>query len=247
MFLIFNLIFSLVFSSQAKMKSETVIKSANSTVKISVTELGREKSAYIGTGFFISPTEIITNFHVVFDKVISNNYEIEVDHDGHLLKKTIIRKISASNDLALLEVENYKSLNYIDLEKKPAELNLGTSLHFFGFPVTSILTRVEGHHMISDVPGFNISKSNWVLSKKFYHGLSGGPVLQDDGSFVGVSTSIGDSEGLYSCTIKQKIGEIVPRSEIKKFLLQADSLERFLADQDHDPSRFDATSDGQFD
>jgi S1-C subfamily serine protease len=240
--MLFKLMVALILQSNAVMNSEVVIKSADSTVKISIVDSTKEATSTVGTGFFISPDLVLTNFHVIIDKLADPNSTLTINHKEEILKNLKIIKFSTVNDLALIKIENYKTEDYIDLKKKPTDLEVGSKLQMFGFPSTDVLSRIEGYHLLANIPGYNIPTSNWLITKRFYHGLSGGPVLQEDGSFIGISTSIGDYKGFYTCTKKKKIGQIVSRNVVESFLVGGEYVKDFQFEKQPSSRFFNAKS-----
>ena len=128
-----------------------------------------------GTGFFISPTLIVTNAHVVSDETIvsvfiENNptrYDAEVIAHGK----------NMDLDLALIEIMDYDSKDVLKLSSNPP--NVLDEIIVVGNPVNLGLSYAKG--IISRVTDKEVQ-----LDVSVNPGNSGGPVLNDHKEVVGV-------------------------------------------------------------
>lgn len=138
-----------------------------------------------GSGFFISPTEVVTNFHVISDEPSPK----VVFSDGHF--ETPEKIIGEKNmDIAVLTLKNsYPDFVY----QLPEEFSLvgNEPLLSAGYPlgseITGDVTIVKGDFIDfrrsrKDVIGY--LQTNISLVK----GMSGGPLVDQCGAVVGVNT-----------------------------------------------------------
>lgn len=137
-----------------------------------------------GSGFFITPDIIATNWHVVrdFDQV-------EVLHLGTPVKATVIAK-DETNDLALLQIHNamisrkVNPLPIIDIRK----VNAGERVYAVGFPDPTRLgfrpKITDG--LINSVAGEHDNPNCFQVSTAIQPGNSGGPLLNSHGQVVGI-------------------------------------------------------------
>ncbi|MFA9190603.1 serine protease [Flavobacterium sp. FZUC8N2.13] len=141
-----------------------------------------------GTGFFIAKNGYITtNFHVVED---ANFIEIEY------LKKPYKAKVIVSdkhNDLAILKIEDnsFIPLTTLNYNFKTEISDVGTSVFALGFPLTEIMGKeikyTDGK--ISAKSGYKGDISSYQISVPIQPGNSGGPLFDENGSLLGVTSS----------------------------------------------------------
>lgn len=196
------------------------------------------KNIYLGQGtaFFISPTQIITNFHVI-NKLNSQVTMMLVKDEGEgdiikIIRDVRVIKVSAQDDLALLEVKDNNS-SYLDLNKDTKDIfkNNSTEKH-------SLLGYRKGNFekIALFVPPYNeeygrfaglMYDSSIDSSIDSMGGVSGGPVINQQGAVVGVASSVFIP------------GEPLPESEMpyhhrRLLLIPADILKNFLNTKGND-------------
>lgn len=146
-----------------------------------------------GTAFFISPTKLLTAFHVVAEYVADDS-DIFISVNG-ITAECTCEELAKGRDIAILTCVSYKnecspySLLASDCRKGqvlsivgyPEEL--GNGVDAFSFSVVNVRT-------ITSIPNqFDIVVrriDSFALST--YMGMSGAPVINDFGSVVGVVT-----------------------------------------------------------
>lgn len=142
-------------------------------------------SVVTGTGFLISANGfVVTNYHVVKD---SNNIRIR-DYTGKIHLANLTLK-DVANDLAVLKIEgkNFSSLPI----KSSTNTKKGMSVFTIGFPNVSVQGNeakvTEG--IISSMSGLQGEPNSYQISVPIQPGNSGGPLIDDSGSVVGVTTA----------------------------------------------------------
>ena len=146
-----------------------------------------------GSGFFISPKLMVTNFHVIQDAI--ENTEIISNRDSKELNKVIfnkmnVLKVSAIYDLAILESETTVE-NYLSIKKKPFSLFEKDKFFLLAYPDDRfIFTSIQ----------YNSSQKNQQLllfnrnaELGDLKGGSGGPIVDQNLEVVGVNQA-GTSE-----------------------------------------------------
>ena len=150
----------------------------NSVVQIFAQKRDNE---YLGTGFFINDTQIITSYHVVDN---SKNIFISFKDDYFAYKASIL-KYDAKNDIAILEVnEAIPEHETLDIT---TSYDTGDFVYACGFDLDynvkpSIIEEKMYMYEENDYIKINIPVNN---------GNSGGPVLDKNGNVIGI-VSIGN-------------------------------------------------------
>ncbi|MBC6415269.1 MAG: bifunctional trypsin-like peptidase domain-containing/SEL1-like repeat protein [Bdellovibrionales bacterium] len=127
-----------------------------------------------GTGFFIGPTKIITNFHVIQTLSSLEDIRITQEETSRELRVKKLVSVSIEEDLALLETEESVS-DYLNLEEE--ELDSPESLYVVAYPGGKF----------KKINQTGILKWNFFSSDNLYNsGASGGPVLDKNHNLVGV-------------------------------------------------------------
>jgi serine protease Do len=149
---------------------------ANSVVKVHVND--RDGNYGIGSGFVVSENHVVTSCHV-----IASAHSVRIAKEG-VRYKPIAYKADWHHDLCILKFD--------DLPLKPLPLGDGANLKYeqevfaLGFPQNSPRSQ----------PTFGFIKALYPLddsavirtSAGFRLGASGGPLLDDDGEVIGITT-----------------------------------------------------------
>jgi S1-C subfamily serine protease len=152
---------------------QLAIKSKNSKVTIDKNKIEPELIG-TGTGFYVNNRNIITNYHVIEEC----EYQTESND-----KKLYVKVSDMVNDLALLEGPENK--NYLSISPEPPVL--GEKIYVSGFPLNSGLKSfmiTSGN--VSSLTGIGKNFSNFSHTAPSQPGNSGGPILNDHGSVVGI-------------------------------------------------------------
>jgi len=136
-----------------------------------------------GSGFFVTPTHIITNNHVT-----SGCDELEVKNKGY--KSTVeLLDTDSTTDLSIL-VTGKPNKSFLHLRnRKP--VSTGEQSIALGYPFSSTLgseLKVTSGN-IAALTGFNNNIAELQLTSPVQPGNSGGPLLDDNGNVIGVIVS----------------------------------------------------------
>jgi len=141
-----------------------------------------------GTGFFIDKKGYITtNYHV-----IKNAKEIEINHNYKSYTAKVIIS-DEQNDLAILKIvdNSFVPLSLLNYNFKTDLADVGTSVFALGFPLTQIMGEeikyTDGK--ISSKSGFKGSITTYQISVPIQPGNSGGPLFDESGNLVGITSS----------------------------------------------------------
>jgi len=228
---------------------DIVQQSTDGIVRI---EAGNEK---VGTGFIVDSSGLVaTNLHVV-----AGEKEIKVKlHDGSSHQVMQVASYDPDRDLALLRIDNpgksLKSLRIGDYDQMTAGdqvIAIGNPLGVFDYSVTeglvsqvrTLCTQPEtitdpesGKKVERPCPpgGFSLLQISAAISQ----GSSGGPLFNQFGEVIGVTTAI--------ITAGQSINLAVPAKYLKPLVTQRASIEmtRF-ADETKSKDEKDAGAEGK--
>lgn len=191
--------FSNKFQSPEKFVKEGRLKKSHQVEQISPQEHAKKSIWKInigissGTGFFISPNQFITNFHVIRflqHTGISRIYLSQADNSQTLKVKRILG-LSALHDLALLEIEESVDFHLQIREESPQE----GVLFIAGYPNGQFNEMRNRDTYI----GYSDSEYNFYTDyDEVLFGISGGgPVLDEERQVVGVVFASGKPEGMW--------------------------------------------------
>jgi len=140
----------------------------------------KKKEGSIGTGFFINPTNIITNQHVV-----DSCRDIMIIKNG-ATSSAKIKSVDRTNDLAVLTA-NEPSKTYLNF-RSGRSVRIGESVIAMGYPLGSLLGSsiklTTGN--ISSLTGLLNDTTTLQLTAPIQPGNSGGPLLDNTGCVVGI-------------------------------------------------------------
>jgi len=132
-----------------------------------------------GTGFFIEPGKILTNAHVV-----NKAYSIEIISDMEYHDEITIMKSDEDIDLALVSVD-VRTNSFLTFEPKP-EIRPGQRIITIGNPMGLEKTVSDG--LISAIRVFDDIQVIQI-SAPISPGSSGGPLLNEHGYVIGVTSA----------------------------------------------------------
>ena len=141
-----------------------------------------------GTGFFIDKKGYLaTNFHV-----IKEAKTIEIVYNGKPFKAKV-EVSDEQNDLAILKIDDnsFVPLTTLNYNFKTESSEVGTSVFALGFPMTQIMGEeikfTDGK--INAKSGYKGEISTYQISVPIQPGNSGGPLFDNDGNLVGITSS----------------------------------------------------------
>ena len=169
---------------------------------------------------------VITNWHVVKDQ--SSVVVVFKPKNSAELKKELafsaeVEKVDQVSDLALLKIITPpKTLKYVKLGNS-SNLATGQDVHAIGHPNGEIWTYTKG--FISQIR----AKYEWQTEEGFVHhakviqtqtpinpGSSGGPLLNDQGSLIGINSFQTSGQGLNYAVAVDEIQKLLKRKKSRK-------------------------------
>jgi S1-C subfamily serine protease len=153
----------------------------NSIAKISTNKKTVAPSKYRGTGFLVSPNGYIaTSYHVV---KTADSIVVENEKFGRLKTTFVYGDDTADIALLLITDELFNKQNSIPYSIRATEGNIGEAVYTLGYPREDV---VYGDGSISALSGFEQNKYSYQVSIPANPGNSGGPMIDQTGSVVGI-------------------------------------------------------------
>ena len=168
----------------------------------------------LGSGFFIGPDLLATNYHVV-----DSTYDVVIKfRDGHTLTPSGIVHFDESADIAIVEVPN--SANRSKRAKLATEVKQGDPIRALGHPQDLDWSITSGV-----VSAFrNDNGGPWIQTDTFIDsGNSGGPVINSANEVVGIATGK-DLEGVKGVNVITHVDNLA-----KVFLEANEKLRKGIA------------------
>jgi S1-C subfamily serine protease len=141
-----------------------------------------------GTGFFIDKKGYIATNHHVIDK--AKNIQVEINRNSYNADVVIYDE---QNDLAILKINDntFIPLQNLQYNFKSETSDVGTSVFALGFPLTSLLGEEIKYTTgaISSKSGMKGDITTYQISVPIQPGNSGGPLFDNDGNLIGITSS----------------------------------------------------------
>ncbi len=159
---------------------------APAVAKVEVVEVLSSAPQSVGTAFFVEPSLLVSNFHVVRDAIYdpsSFHLRVILGEGEVVLENAQVLAVDPVHDLSIIQVEHTSDLT---LAFATQSIAVGEELYSLGHPADLRTAVVEGiyngvvEHSAS--PRFHFTGS-------INPGMSGGPTLTRDGAVVGINVS----------------------------------------------------------
>jgi S1-C subfamily serine protease len=153
-----------------------------------------------GSGFFVSDTEILTNYHVLSDGIRRPSMRITVrTHSGTYdtqRYEAYLGSVDEDNDIALLTVRNLPA-GVMPLPVSSEEPAKNKPVYAFGFPMGAIFDPDPNGPGVALRRGYvsRVTHEGKTIEADMNidHGMSGGPVTDGEGLLIGVVEAMGGS------------------------------------------------------
>lgn len=169
---------------QKKMLSTDIYKKYSPAVFKILTDNGQ------GSGFFITPTLAVSNWHV-FEGSSVEDILIKMA-DGTVLYVDEVIEGSYDSDHVVFRVKNYRSKTLIPIELDINTIQVGQTCYAIGSPLGYENTFSQG--LISQT---KLLKTKHIIQTNapFDHGSSGGVLLNEHGKAIGITCGGRDDSG----------------------------------------------------
>jgi serine protease Do len=180
-----------------------------------------QTSSSFGTAFFVSPTFLVTNNHVVK----GCGSDIRVRYPNSEWHAAAISGRDEANDLALLHTD----LESLGIASFRLQSQVGETVAAYGFPYAGLLSSSGNFTTgtLSALSGMNDDSRFVQTSAPVQPGNSGGPLLDMSGNIVGVV------EGQLNALTMMQFAESVPQNV--NFAIQSTIVVNFLAARNQTP------------
>jgi len=175
-----------------------------------------------GTGFFVNDQGwVVTNAHVV-----EGCTSVSVPRMGNGIDLAVDRQ----NDLAAFQINDGKGKSFLPLRR--SQPRLGEDIAAYGFPLTGVLSdsiKVTTGN-INSLVGIENDTRYLQVSTPLQPGNSGGPVVDQWGAIVGVSTAVLGSGFTNVTGIAAQNVNFAIRSNVVELFLQSRNIQFETAD-----------------
>lgn len=181
-----GLLLSLSYAQETSEKAEQLMETDLISDKAKASTVRLVGSPIGGTGFFIAPDKIATNFHVVAGTTIGP-ISVKLEYEEIIWSVEGIMAFDAKNDIAILKVKDEGvPLPLADIET----LQIGETVFLAGYPNLGKYKITEG--VVQDIR----SSDKWLKTTvKAYPGNSGSPMLNSKGEVIGIHVGVGHGYG----------------------------------------------------
>ena len=184
-----------------------------------------------GSGFFVGPGQIATNYHVIEGSVRGTARLVGTDREYAIIGYTAIDR---DRDLAILKVRAFSAEPLVLGNSN--NINVNDDIYAVGNPLGR--DYLEGTVSDGKISGLREdSTRKWIqITAPITHGNSGGPVLNNKGEVIGISTAIiVDDEVMLKYEVKNSKGEEIGsvklprrREQNLNFAVHVDELKALL-------------------
>ncbi|MBI3782452.1 MAG: trypsin-like peptidase domain-containing protein [Deltaproteobacteria bacterium] len=176
--------------AEAPLPTQEVFKRfANRVVQVRIVDRATESKSVIGSGFFVGPHHLVTNYHVVSEIVHApERHRAELVYDNGATIPLEVENIDVVHDLAVVRAETTSPASFAFQEALPPK---GQRLFSLGNPYDLGSSIVEGTY-------------NGLLEESLYEkihftgainpGMSGGPTITPSGQVVGINVATAGDE-----------------------------------------------------
>lgn len=183
---------------------------AAAVAKVEVVESRSSAPQSVGTAFFVEPSLLVSNFHVVRGAIYEpTQFTLRVIlSDGRgTIEGARILAVDPAHDLAVLEID-FESESVVALTTD--SVAVGEALFSLGHPADLNTSVVEGIYN-GDVE--HIVSPRYHFTGSINPGMSGGPTLTRDGRVVGVNVS----------TAGNQLSFLIPSKAVASLLSEAEA------------------------
>jgi len=165
----------------------------------------------MGTGFFINKIHLVTNYHVIrhFDKIKIYAY-------NHPFEITDIKIVGYDAEIDIAVIEVIEDIDHDSLEWADNEPSIGDQVYALGHGVSQIWSLTQGILSYDYRPNPSTSFVHYIQTDAVINsGNSGGPLLNEEGKVIGVTTLLISPDKSYV-----GYGYVLPTPLVKRVVAQ---------------------------
>lgn len=200
----------LSFGLQADSAQQVFNQYQDALLQVQVVEQQTQQKSAIGSGFYVTPDVVVTNYHVIANRVARpESYQLMAKLGDSGLQPLEILALDVVNDLALLKAPTLAGQYFTLAQSLPEQ---GASVFSLGNPHDLGMVVVPGTYNGTKQQSFY---PRLHVTGSINPGMSGGPSVNDQGRVVGVNVSTGGNQ----------LGFVVPVAQVSALLAQAPEVQ----------------------
>jgi len=165
----------------------------------------------MGTGFFINKIHVVTNYHV-----IKNFDTLKIYAYNHPFAITDIKIIGYDEETDIAVIEIIEEIDHTFLEWSDTEPLIGDDVYALGHGISQIWSLTQGILSYDYRPNPASSFVHYIQTDAVINaGNSGGPLLNEDGQVIGVTTLLISPDRNYV-----GYGYVIPTPLVKRVVSQ---------------------------
>jgi len=171
-----------------------------------------------GTGFLFSDTDyVITNYHIIknSDSIIAKFT------NGESIQATVVTK-DPQNDIAILKLQSSPDMSAAPIKiGNSSDAKMGQRIFTIGYPASNIMGEKPKYSegVINAMTGIKDDPTFFQISVPIQPGNSGGPLFNDGGEVIGITTSTMSPLAINAIgAIPQNVNYAIKSSFVKNIL-----------------------------
>ena len=171
---------------EKELSAKQIAKRALPSVALIICDNKNTKGVTLGSGFFIRPGVLVTNYHVIEGNTRGAvRVSVGTKQEQKIFRIARIIAYDKESDLALLSVPRASTFKIPSLSFSTAAVETGEDIYALGNPKGFVGTISPG--IVSADIRATEKKARIQITAPISHGSSGGPVVNNKGQVVGVA------------------------------------------------------------
>lgn len=167
------------------------VSTSTNAADLNVRTAVSKNSSIVGTGFATSDRHLVTNHHVVAECLERNEGTVVVGRFPRTQRELIVAYENDREDLAIFQLspDDMPFPEHVLVRHPSRSVSLGESAVTFGFPNAGTIMSQSGtasSGIVASLSGFRQDSDRMQITAPVFPGSSGGPLLDNRGSLIGV-------------------------------------------------------------